>query len=208
MWSENQINLIEKATVIDYHRHRVGESGDGSVEALGWRGDVSQLKRFELLAGIGDLNGCSLLDVGCGHGDLKGFLDRMYSNYAYIGIDHMPEFVDMAKSRYGGFANTHFFQADFTTAQFPQVDYAVASGALSYRCASPQFYTDMIAKLYAVAGKGVAFNMLLAGRFPDHPLLIGHDPVAIASFCKQLSPRVEVVDGYLEDDFTVLMYKV
>jgi SAM-dependent methyltransferase len=186
----------------------MGESGDGSVEALGWRGDVSQLKRFELLAGIGDLNGCSFLDVGCGHGDLKGFLDRMYSSYTYIGIDHMPEFIEMAKSRYGGFANTHFFQADFTTAQFPQVDYAAASGALSYRCASPQFYTDMIAKLYAAAGKGVAFNMLLAGRFPDHPLLIGHDPVAIASFCKQLSSRVKVVDGYPEDDFTVFMYKV
>ena len=161
----------------------MGESGDSSVEALGWRGDISQLKRFELLAGIGDLNGCSLLDVGCGHGDLKGFFDRMYSSYTYIGIDHMPEFIEMAKSRYGGFANTHFFQADFATAQFPQADYAVAS-------------------------KGVAFNMLLAGRFPDHPLLIGHDPGTIALFCKQLSPRVEVVDGYLADDFTVFMYKV
>lgn len=119
----------------------------------------------------------------------------------------MPEFIATAKQRYSACTNTHFFQADFTTAVFPQVDYVVASGALSYRCASPHFYIEMIEKMYAATGKGAAFNMLLAERFPDHPLLLGHDPKAITAFCKQLSPKVELVDGYLEDDFTVLMYK-
>lgn len=186
----------------------MGESGGGSVKALGWRGEESQVKRFEVLENIGELNGCVLLDIGCGHGDLKGFLDRTHSNYTYIGIDHMPEFIDVANTRYGERANTHFFQADFATAKFPQVNYVVASGVFNYRCASPRFYTDMIEKMYAVADRGFAFNMLLAERFPDHPILVGHDPVAITSFCKQLSPRVEVIDGYFDDDFTVFMYRL
>jgi SAM-dependent methyltransferase len=201
------INVIEKATVVDYHRHRIDTFDRGSVESLGWRDHGSQIKRFEVLAGIGDLNGCSLLDVGCGYGDLKGFLDPSCSIYTYVGIDHMPEFITVAKKRYAACDNTYFFQADFNTATFPQVDYVLASGALSYRCASPQFYQGMIIKMYDAATKAIAFNMLHGDRFPDHPLLLGHDPQAIASFCKSLSPYVEVIEGYLPDDFTVFVYK-
>lgn len=199
------MNLIEKATLLDYHRHRIEQTGSGSTQSLGWRGDESQRKRFEVLARIGNLNGCSVLDIGCGHGDLKGFLDKIYSNYTYIGIEHMQEFIDIAKQRYANLENTYFFQVDFSSAQFPAVDYVIASGALSYRCSAPHYYTDMIQKMHAVAGKGMAFNMLVAGKFPEHPLLIGHDPVAIASFCQQLSPKVTLMDGYLDDDFTVFV---
>ena len=184
---------IEKATVIHYHRRRIEVHGDGTVEALGWRKKDSQVKRFEVLSKVGDLSGCSLLDVGCGYGDLKPFLDQRFSGITYIGIDQMPEFIAEAQVRYKDYADTFFYQTDFTAAALPQVDYVVASGALAYRCDNPGFYEDMIRKMYGASTRAVAFNMLDVHRFPAHPLLLGHDSDEIVSFCQGLSDRVELV---------------
>lgn len=199
------MNLIEKATLLHYHRHRIAVCAAGTVGALGWRGEESQRKRFEVIARAGDLNGSSLLDVGCGHGDLKRYLDPIFTGFTYVGIDQMPEFIAEARARYGAFPRTYFYQTDFTTITFPQVDYVIASGALGYRCADPDFYFDMIRKMAGAAKKAVVFNMLDAARFPSHPLLVGHDFEKVAAFCRTLSSDVRIVRGYLEDDFTVFI---
>ncbi len=201
------MNLIEKATIIHYHRRRINAFAEGTVEALGWRGVESQTKRFEALSRVGDLNGCTLLDVGCGYGDLKGFLDERFSDFTYIGIDQMPEFINEAKARYKNLPNTHFIQTDFTAVDFPGVDFVIASGALGYRCENPDFYGDMIRKMYEAAARAVAFNMLDAERFPEHPLLVGHDCDNIIALCRTISPRVTVARDYLEDDFAVFMFR-
>ena len=49
--------------------------------------------------------------------------------------------------------------------------------------------------------------MLDAQKFPKHPLLVGHDRGEIVSFCKEVAHDVEVISGYLDDDFTVFLYK-
>lgn len=200
------MNLIEKATIMHYHRHRIAEYQGGAVKALGWRGSESQLKRFEVLAAAGDLNGAAILDIGCGYGDLKPFLDQRFSKITYIGIDQMPEFITQAKSLYKNHANTYFYQTDFSAVDFPRVDYVLASGALGYRCAELGFYTRMIQKMFSAAQRGLAFNMLDAAHFPEDLLLTGHNPDHILKFCRSLSPHVKLVRGYLEDDFTVFCY--
>jgi len=201
------MDLKEKATIIHFHRHRIGAFKDGTVKALGWKGDESQIKRFEVMAGLANLDGASVMDLGCGYGDLKGFLDGRFKGFAYIGIDQMPEFIAEAKKRYGNVTHTFFYQTDFVAAELPQVDYVFASGALGYRTDKPCFYREMIAKMYASANRALAFNMLDASTFPDHPLLVGHDVEKTEAFCKELSPKVKVVRGYFEDDFTVFMYR-
>ena len=201
------MTLLEKATIIHYHRHRIGEGDGGSVAALGYRGAESQTKRFEALATVGDISGRSVLDVGCGHGDLKGFLDTRFHGFDYVGIDQMTEFVMEARRRYGQRPSCYFCIADFTDAELPHADYVFASGVLGYRCADENFAFDMIVKMYLAANKALAFNMLDAARFPQHPLLVGHDMEKVAAFCRRLSPGVEVIRAYLEDDFTVVLRK-
>jgi len=200
------MNLIERATVIHYHRWRIETYGEQTVEALGWMGPDSQRKRFEALSGLGDFSNCTVLDVGCGYGDLRAYLDEHCRGTVLIGIDQMPEFINVAQATYSDRADTSFYQCDFATANFPKVDFVVASGALSYRCSEPEFYTGMIRKMFGAASRGVAFNMLDVARFPEHPLLVGHDREKILDFCRTLSPRVEIVEGYLDEDFTVLLY--
>lgn len=199
------MNLIEKATIVHYHRHRIAEYKDGTVQSLGWKEAASQVKRFEVIASVGDLNGSSILDVGCGYGDLKTFLGRQYSDFSYIGIDQMPEFIAMAKKRFHAASDTYFYQRDFSTVDFPTLDYVVASGALGYRCDVPHFYTGMIRKMYSAAKRALVFNLLDAAIFPNHPLLRGHDFDDLLAFCRTLSSQVKTVRGYLADDFTVFI---
>ena len=110
------MNHKEKATIIYYHRHRIAEHKDGTAKDLGWKGEESQQKRYEVISSLCDFNNSSSLDIGCGYGDLKAFLDQKFSNFIYLGIDQMPEFVDRCIERYAGFANTHFLPTDFSTA--------------------------------------------------------------------------------------------
>ncbi|ABK97994.1 class I SAM-dependent methyltransferase [Pelobacter propionicus] len=201
------MNLMEKATIIHFHRHRIRGFPGGSVGALGWRGEENQSRRFRVIAGAGDFSGRSILDLGCGHGDLVGYLSERFSGFAYVGIDMMAEFLEVALERHGQRPDTVFYRADFTRVELPRADYVFASGALGYRCDDPGFYREMIARMYAAAERALIFNMLDAEFFPEHELLTGHDRAEVVTFCHELSPRVELIRGYLEDDFTVCMYR-
>jgi len=201
------MNLIEKATIINFHRHRIAEYRSGTVKALGWKGEQSQQKRFEVLASLGDFSHASVLDIGCGYGDLKAYLDQRFSDVAYTGIDLVEEFIAHATTRYGDCPNTRFFHGDFSTATLPPVDFILACGAFGYRSKDPDFHLNMIRSMYNASGKACAFNMLDAATFEATPLLAGHDPDRVYAFCSSLSPHVKLLRGYLKDDFTVFMYK-
>jgi SAM-dependent methyltransferase len=78
------VNLIDRATVIHFHRHRIAEFGADSVRALGWVSEASQTSRFEAIAQAGDFNDSSVLDLGCGTGDLKAFLDTHFPEHPLL----------------------------------------------------------------------------------------------------------------------------
>mgnify|MGYP000420898494 FL=1 len=61
--------------------------------------------------------------------------------------------------------------------------------------------------MFDAAEVTLIFNLLVAKRFPDHPLLRGHDPDELVAFCTELSPRVDVIDGYLEHDVTICVHQ-
>jgi trans-aconitate methyltransferase len=201
------MTLIEKATIIHYHRHRIAEYGSGTVEALGYRGEDSQIKRFSVLAMVGSLDGCSILDVGCGHGDLKAYFDTRFHGFSYVGIDQMAEFIQLARERHGQRPNCYFCIADADEAELPSADYVFASGMLAYRSGDSGHAFSMIEKMYRAANSALAFNMLDARVFPSHPLLVSYDAEAVMAFCAQLTPDARLIRGYLEDDFTVAMCK-
>ena len=200
------MNLFEKANIIRFHRHRIAVFNDGTVKALGWRGEESQHKRFEVISKLGDFNGSSVLDLGCGYGDLKAYLDQSFSNFSYLGIDQMPEFVNKAKRRHRKKVNTHFLHADFSKVALPKMDFVIASGALSYHSEDTDFHTKMIRKFYTSANIALAFNMMNDNHFKGNELLVGHNFKKVLSFCKSISPDVKVFQDYFEGDFTIFMY--
>lgn len=198
------MDLIEKVTIQGFHRSRLGED---RIHALGYREVESQLQRFLAILGWGDLNGCSVLDLGCGYGDLRPFLAQHYQDTIYLGVDFLKEFVSEAQQRYGHLPNTQFFQADFLNVGLPEVDCVIASGSLNYRSKNELHPWQTIAKMWDIAQRGVIINLLDARRFEAGTLLCGYDPEQVLNFCRQLDPHARIRDDYLPDDFTIYMHK-
>jgi SAM-dependent methyltransferase len=204
------MDLLERATIIHFHRHRIQAHGLGSVQALGWREAHSQRSRFEVIAAAADFANASVLDIGCGSGDLVDFLAERFGGFRYLGIEQVREGVGGGvppppPPPHAAWPHTDFVCADFTTALLPSADIVVACGAFGYRSADPHYVSDAIVRLYALAQRALIFNVLDAAVFPEHPLLVGRDVVALEAFCRTLCPAVELVRGYAEDDATVVM---
>jgi SAM-dependent methyltransferase len=184
--------LLNTAAVIRYHRAHIQEFGTGSAGALGWHPEGQQV-RFSVLAQIGDLAHRSVLDVGCGYADFYPYLHQRFAGVQYVGIEQMPELLDVARARYLHSPGVTLRRDDFLRAPLPRSDYVLASGALNYRHRHPRF-------MY------LGFN-LLSQEQPTDSSLVAYDPAAIKAFCEKLAPKVVLLDGYWEGDFTVFMYR-
>lgn len=195
-------NFIDISFIQKYHLELIKETGIHNAKALGWHSREAQLKRFDALAQAGDMSGCSVLDVGCGLGDLLPFLAARYPDMQYTGIDINSLFLEAAAERYHDWPNVTFLHTDIGTANLPAADYVLASGALSYRNSEEDFLFRMIRKLYGCANKAVIFNLLSSLSEPN-ALLCTYEPVATLNYCKTLSPDVSLVEGYWDGDFTV-----
>jgi hypothetical protein len=122
-------------------------------------------------------------------------------------VDFLAEFIATAKTRHGHLPNTQFIQADFLTAGLPDVDIAIASGSLNYRSQNHLHPWQTISRMWEVAKKGVAFNLLDAQVFVADDVLCGYQPDEVLGFCREMDSKAKLVSGYLVDDFTMLMWK-
>lgn len=188
-----------------YHDMRVKEFGEGTVEALGWLDKTSQLSRFAMLAGIGDMNNHSVLDVGCGYGDLREYLGERYPDLHYSGLDQAGAFLAVASERYQ-LPNTTFLLGDFFTAELPHTDYVLLSGSLNYKSSDPDFIYKMISKLFNACEIACGFNLLSKINDPGG-ILMAYDPDKIMNHCLTLTDNVVLHNQYCDGDFTVWMYR-
>ncbi|HNW97021.1 MAG TPA: class I SAM-dependent methyltransferase [Bacteroidales bacterium] len=192
---------------MNFHYLRLNVFPEGSPEALGWRHLDDQQKRFEILSGVDDMSYSTILDLGCGYGDLKTFLDKKFNDFIYVGIDIIPEYIDTANAKFKDANNTYFFQKDITAFEIPVTDYILACGLMAYKTDDPEFYFQMIKRMYDSASKAVAFNMLDSNTFQSDDLLIAHNPESIIEYCKKITPQIKLITNYGVDDFTIFMYK-
>lgn len=200
------MNVIDNIRVQRFHKSRIDDFGEGTTQALGWKNFYSQQARFAMLEGIGNMNDCSVLDVGCGHGDLRAYLDDKYPRMRYMGIDQMEEFLEVAVERYGDMPETSFFAGDCYTAELPRMDYVLACGSLSYHNSDPGFIYNIITKLFITCRIAFGFNLMSRVKAPGG-ILMAYDVQQIMEHCKTLTSNVLLHQGYFEDDFTIWMYK-
>lgn len=185
----------------------------GSYASLGWSDPAKQRSRFSVLSDIGDLCGHSVLDLGCGYGDFKAYLDELYSQITYVGIDLIPTYIEYANQHFSHDANATFINGDFSKIDLPRSDYIFASGSFSLNFSNYRNYLIfMIRRMYAACNYGIGLNLPgthinKAVRFgPYH--IIGNDTNDLRSYCETLSNNVVIRSNYLpDDDFTVYMYK-
>ena len=177
--------------------------------ALLWSNQEIQELRFKILADIGIQAGDSVLDVGCGFGDFSAYLENQQKAVDYTGIDLSPELIQEGRKQY---PNNNLVVGDlfeFNPAD-QSYDYVTLSGTLNRDLGDKGDYAQKtIQRMYAVCQKGVAFNLLdarhewTANRWDLQAFL----PEEIAEFVATFSQQSNIIDGYLDNDFTVYLLK-
>jgi SAM-dependent methyltransferase len=147
-----------------------------------------------------------VLDVGCGFGDFYAWAKRQGISIDYIGVDLSPDLISKGKQLYPDVVLHvgELFDCEFNDQSF---DWVILSGAMN-----EQFHDDgeyarqLIAKMYGLCRKGVAFNMLDARYIQAHDLQ-SVDPQAMLAYCKTITPSSTLRDDYLKNDFSIYMLR-
>ncbi len=168
-----------------------------SAEGVAWDSSRTQRRRFAALVSmIGDVGQASLVDAGCGFGDLYLYLrEQGASPKSYTGIDLCAPMVAEAKRR----TECTILQRDVLRQALPVADWYVASGSMNLL--SRMETRLFIQRCFEKSRKGFVFN-LLEGREREGEFSYWH-PHEIREMCRAFTEKIEIKEGYLEGDFTV-----
>jgi SAM-dependent methyltransferase len=186
----------------------LAEAHGGDVRAVDWGSRASQELRFSVLASIGDLRGARVLDVGCGQGDLCGWLAARGIECEYTGIDLSPRMVALARKRYPrtAFEVRNVLEDQRSCAPW---DFVLASGIFYLRQDAPEEYLRaMVEALFARCTRGLAFNSLsLWSPARAEPGEFRADPVRTLTMAARLTPRLSLRHDYHPGDFSLLLHR-
>lgn len=193
----------DKKAIINRYNERLKLYGYDQ-RALGWFKGRQPL-RFKVLSEIGDLNKCSILDVGCGFGDLYGFLIKRNLNIEYTGVDINPDLTKVAKEIY---PDAHFEVKDIEQENInDNFDWVFASGLFEFKVHDDEYVQKMLKRMFEICNKGIAADFL--SNYVDFKNENAYyaSPEEIFSFCKTLSKRVTLRHDYMPFEFCVHVYK-
>ena len=182
----------------EFYSQSIKEHGI-SAQGVRWNNKHSQYKRFEAITKRfkKDVLSATIIDVGCGFGEYLTYLQtNKKTPISYVGIDCEQDMINICNKR---FPNEEFHCLDVLTDDLPYADYLVCSGALNIL---EQEDIDLfISKCFQNATKGFIFNSLKNLTFNNM------QQYEIIDICKKYSQKISVFEGYLDNDFTILMVK-
>lgn len=165
-----------------------------------WNSKHSQEKRFEILTSFIEDENFSLVDAGCGFGDLYFYMQKKNINCrSYTGLDLSPSMVKITQEK----TLCEVFEKDICRDLLPEADYYLCSGAMNILSRFDTFL--FIRNCYAASKKGFVFNLLMG---EDDSLVYNHFyPQELQNLFDDLGAKISIKKGYLPHDFTVFMKK-
>ena len=170
-----------------------------SAEGVAWDSTQTQKRRFSAIVScLGDIKHETLVDAGCGFGDFYLYLkEKNNLPKTYTGLDLCEPMVKEAKVRTG----CKIVQRDILKQTLPLADWYVASGSMNLltRMETRIF----IQRCFEKSRKGFVFNLLCGKEQEDEfSYWVPHD---ILELCKPLGAKVQIKEGYMEGDFTIVL---
>jgi SAM-dependent methyltransferase len=176
-----------------------------SHDVLDWACASSQQARFEVLVSNVELAGRSLLDVGCGLGDLWGFLKSRQVEVDYTGVDLLPRMTAEARRRHpdGDFRSCDVFK-DPLPGEL-QRDVVFCSGMFNLNVGNNMdFVPDAIERFLELANTHVVFNMLHERAAAETHRYFFYEPRWVTDLLADQPCELRVLEDYLPNDFTVI----
>ena len=186
-----------------------------SASTLQYRDRASQFARFDILCDL-TYEPDSIMDVGCGLGDLlvhqrnNGFKGR------YLGLDFVDEFIGHATEKFADDALAAFKQFDAWSGAMPdEYEHITLSGAFNNKFdRNKEFLWHCISTMYSACERSVSFNALSTYVDYQDAHLFYVNPIKVFDFCKRnCSKRVAMRHDYVLNasgfpyEFTIHIYK-
>ncbi len=174
-----------------------------TAKGVNWHSKEYQEIRFDLLLEMlpEDINELSIVDAGCGFGDLYLYMqNRRRVPKSYKGIDSLSDMYEIASARTG----CEILIADICKDKLPNADFYLCSGAMNVL---NSFETHLFMRNCFFASRhGFIFNILHGDKESEtYNYLTTKEIEKIAS---ELDVnKVLFKDGYLENDITVAFLK-
>jgi SAM-dependent methyltransferase len=195
----------DKQAIIQRYNENLKKYGY-SPKTLEWSKNRQPI-RFKALSEIGDLDTCSILDVGCGFGDLYGFsIKRGFKNMKYTGYDINENLIKIAREVY---PDAHFevkeVEKDKTNKKF---DWVFSCGIFNNKISdNASFIRNMLKRMFELCNKGVAADFMSTYVDFKNERAYYANPEEVFEFCKTLSRRVLLRHDYMPFEFCVYIYK-
>lgn len=177
-----------------------------SPKSLHWANYRVPAIRFSQLVKDVPVDGKTILDAGCGMGDLLPFLYAKSDNFTYLGADTKTEFIEVAKKRYDGHV---FIVADAINDDLGKFDVVIASGILNGNVPGwLEKRKQAITCLFDKTNEVLAFNMSGSVKpIPNTEITAFADLKEIFAFCAELTPKIIVRAHYTKRGFAIIMFK-
>lgn len=203
--------MVSQADLTLKHYQKNFQKFGVDPKALSWGSRGAAHQRFRQMWAEIDFNNKSVLDVGCGFGEMAKFLHKRYKNVNYTGVDIVPEFIKEAQGMhpYYSFETRDYFNNPIEE----QFDVVMASGTLNSYLGNKNisFRKNAIKVMFEHSKKVCVFNMLgghPAPATPEGSNVWYADSLEILDYCMSLTRRVILRANYHPTDFTIFMYPV
>lgn len=152
------------------------------------------------------LDNCSILDIGCGTGDLLYFLP---DSVKYTGIDIYKPALRIAKEKY---PRANFRYGNILNIKLSKFDYVFCSGALSANIGDNYFFLEkVVKKMYKICKYGLAFNILTdeKSKTKEDDYLFLYNIKKVNKICKNIGFTKSLFTPMdrNNDQHTILMWK-
>jgi SAM-dependent methyltransferase len=197
-------------TIRSYYEPKLSSDAP-DYEKLGWESSQAQALRFAAFADNVPLAGKSLLDVGCGLGNLLEYLDQRNIPVSYTGIDILHQMISCAKEKN---PNGKFHCLDiFSENPFGEksFDFVYASGIFNLNLGNnAEFFGRALCHFNSLAREAIAFNLLDSRSPLRENAYYYFSPVEVLDYIEKLDCRpkkVHIIEQYLKNDFTIICEK-
>lgn len=197
-------------TIKKYYESKMGK-GLPDYGVLGWESEEAQNLRFEMLLSAVELEGKSLLDVGCGMGNLLQYLRSKGTDVRYTGVDILESMIEQARLKN---PDAEFYHADiFKDSIFKSnsFDIAYASGIFNIDLGNNgEFLRKALELLLDLSKEAVVFNLLHCDSPDRESGYCYFHPDEVRSMVEGFQDKVErleIIEAYLHNDFTVVCRK-
>jgi SAM-dependent methyltransferase len=198
---------IDRAETVARYRERWRQHGYGP-KTLGWDKGRQRVRFCAALEGLAEEDYASILDVGCGFGDLLDFLRERNWHGQYLGVDIVPELIEEAQKRHASERARFSCEDVSANSRTESTTMAVALGVFNHRLVQDnrEFVRTVLSRLWECATRVVVLDFLSSAADARSDNLFYADPCEVFNLARRFSRRVVIHHGYMPFEFQVKLW--